>query len=589
MKTVSTAYAEQMKKPMRNPGRIAVTIDLVSIEAMENAIYGGPTGTASQYSVTDHIYDKDRPTVTYAAYETGVFRADGSPRFVQDWETTQSVDGGFISGSVGRSGFTTSFANPSRVKGVTVIIGSDVTCRIYITLEDSSHTSIATFQSDTLHPNNPNYDDMDGYTWTHEWDDWVENVSYAKVEVQPSTTLSVARIKSVWFGIETDIAETKILKAVIDSHESPIMETLPQTDVSVEVINLNNEFTYDDTTSMVHSLEPRQPLTIKIGYTLDNGTVEWLDMGRYSISDWSVTRSQLTINATDIFRTMDATYYGGDPRGFTTTAESQLPVICGDYGIPCEVKWDGVPRIYMHYPPVSHAECLQLIAGASFSRLHQDPKSDKILLSKYDWYNPDPVLTLEANDIYDDAYTEKNERVREVRVVQTTYKMKKELEKTEIDGVTAAAGETLRFTFGEPGRVSAVLVDGRAFPAGDRGAYAVDVFFPTAVSGKTVTIERYGCDEAKAVYVENVNPSGSTIEWSNPLLYHPKNLALILAKYYGDGVLTYDFSYRGNPELECGDVINYTTETGRLAKMRIEDLTLEFNGAFRGHIRGRCL
>lgn len=593
MKTVSAAYKEQMKKPMRNPGRIAVSIDLVSVEAMENAVYSGGISGESKYSVTDHIFDKDRPTVTYAAFEDRLLRADGSLRFLYEDQSPQPDDGGFIGKGYSPDGVEVSFHEPSRVKGITIGLGSDAVTKLKVTFEDSGHNVLSTYESDVLYPNNPayppGYNDLDGYTWAHEWDDWIENVSYAEVEQTFQDPISGAssRIKFVWFGIKADIAERKILKATIDSHESPIVETLPQTDVTVEVINLNNEFTYDDTTSMVHSLETRQPLRIKVGYTLDDKSVEWLDMGRFSISDWTVTRSLLTIHATDIFRTMDAPYYGG---GWTwTMPEDAVPTICGDYGIQCATVDAYKSRVYASFPPSSHAECLQLIAGASFNRMYQDPKTGNIILSKLEWISPQPVLTLEANDIYDDAFTDKNERVKEVRVTKTTLKVPDGDSAQEFEGITAEAGDTMAFTWSGPGRTKAAAVGKTAVTFRDLGLYCTEVVFPNAVTNKTLTITRTEYNEAKTVSVRSINPSGITIEWDNPLIYSPNYLALILAKYYGDGVLTYDFSYRGNPELECGDVIYYTTETGKKALMRIEDLTFEFNGAFRGHIRGRCL
>ena len=122
------------------------------------------------------------------------------------------------------------------------------------------------------------------------------------------------------------------------------------------------------------------------------------------------------------------------------------------------------------------------------------------------------------------------------------------------------------------------------------GAYALSAFLSQSVTDGTLVITKRTHIATDNIYRHPVNPSGITIEWNNPLVSTQtmaRRIALLLLSYYKNGILTFDVPYRGNPEIECGDHICYTTETGLHPPMIVEDNDLQFNGAFRGHISGR--
>ena len=597
MKTVSQAYETQMKKPMRNPGRVSVTIDLTSEEAREKGYYTDLRAAhpiTSAYSTTTNLFHKTRPVYTFAEFRSNIFKADGSLRFADPSLTEQTLDAGLIMNDdwtlAGGAQFAAEFSSPVRLKGFT--IGFARMSGFYaftITLKDSGGTTLQTLSGGKT---------FDANTTVFEWSDgfveWIEGVSRAEFKFDYTATAAEPRIKYIMFGKEEEIEEYKILSVSINRHESPILEELPQSDVEVEIINLNNEFTYDYPTSMVYSLDTRQPLIIKMGYTLDDNTVEWVDAGRFSIDSWTVSRSKLTITATDIFRTMDEVYYGGSFK--RNTVGDAISELCASIGLMTDVEYGGSLQFNNPIPPLPIGECLQLLCGMGMFRLHQSDTADLIKVSQ-SALSGYADFTLEDIDILDEAATIKNPQVKDIIVYYTSYALSDEEESMEIQGVNLAAGELLHVTWDEPARVygsDKILVNGRLIHTTARnwlGAYSIDLAFPAhTLTDATVTIKKRPYIATKGFVRKSINPSGITIEWDNPLASNARQanrIATVLERYYRYGVLTYDVPYRGNPEIECGDHIYYTTETGIHPPMIVEDNDLQFNGAFRGHISGR--
>lgn len=591
MKTVSTAYAEQMKKQMRNPGRVSVAIDLTSEEARENAIYTDlrtPSVTDS-YSTTTNLFQKDRPVYTFAEFYSNIFKADGSLRFADPNAQPQSLDAGLILTEdwsiAGGAQFAAEMSSPVRIKGITIgfpAMTADYT--FTVTLKDSNGGTIATAAGHKTFTA-----DDTVFEWSYGWLAWMENVSRVEFLFDNNAAASTPHIQYIMFGVETEIDEYKILSVNITRHESPIMEELPQADVEVEIININNEFTYDYPTSMVYSLDTRQPLIIKMGYTLDDSTVEWVNVGRFSISSWTVSRTKLVVTATDIFRTLDEIYYWGSFKN--NTVGDAAAEICGSEGIMTDTGAGDALRFSNPLPPVPKSECLQLLCGLGMFRLVQGDTSAFIKIDGTVLGEAADFM-LEDIDILDEAATIKNPQVKDIVVYYTSYEVGKDEDDIEVEGVTLPAGEPLFLTWDTPASIRAVRVNGSVVPfrVVRSGAYAISIAFQSALSDATVSVRKCPLVAAKGYVRKNLNPSGITVEWDNPLASTASManyIATLLWMYYKYGVLTYDFPYRGNPEIECGDHIYYTTETGLHPPMIVEQNDLSFNGAFRGHISGR--
>ena len=87
-------------------------------------------------------------------------------------------------------------------------------------------------------------------------------------------------------------------------------------------------------------------------------------------------------------------------------------------------------------------------------------------------------------------------------------------------------------------------------------------------------------------YVKNLHAYGRSIVWDNPLISeasHAANLATWLGDYYGSSI-EYEYDTRGNPELDCNDVIYQENEFKDNMKVIVVRDIMKFDGAFSGTV-----
>ena len=108
---------------------------------------------------------------------------------------------------------------------------------------------------------------------------------------------------------------------------------------------------------------------------------------------------------------------------------------------------------------------------------------------------------------------------------------------------------------------------------------------------KTVTITGKTLSENSVVVSYPVNLDGETDKETNPLITND-DMCVALAEHVKKYLTmrnTYDATYRGNPELEVGDIIGlqtmYTDEMDAL--VLVDEIT--FNGSLSGKVKVKAL
>lgn len=120
-------------------------------------------------------------------------------------------------------------------------------------------------------------------------------------------------------------------------------------------------------------------------------------------------------------------------------------------------------------------------------------------------------------------------------------------------------------------------------------------YFVTCKSNSTadVSVKIYGY-KYKVIetnVIQKVSNRGETITWKNPLIsnnYGATALANWLADYY-TSPMEYEYSTRGNPELDVMDTIYQENEFCENMEVMVCEQKLKFNGSFSGEIRTRRL
>ena len=86
-----------------------------------------------------------------------------------------------------------------------------------------------------------------------------------------------------------------------------------------------------------------------------------------------------------------------------------------------------------------------------------------------------------------------------------------------------------------------------------------------------------------------VNDSGKSLVWDNPLI-GTQERALLVAEFVGEYLksnISYNYKYRGNPELDCNDVIIQENDFTPNMQVVVSEHKIGFNGALSGEITAR--
>ena len=199
-------------------------------------------------------------------------------------------------------------------------------------------------------------------------------------------------------------------------------------------------------------------------------------------------------------------------------------------------------------------------------------------------------FTMTRNDMTSSPKAIKQELVKEVIVPCYSYQTGTAEESLVSEEITVSDGGVETFYIGEPSYGFRAVLENQSGGVSilASGNYYVTVKF--SVSG-TFRLEifghRYKIVERYAVKTLNVR--GKTIKWENPLISDmtmANDLAEWLADYYKSGI-EYEYSTRGNPEIDANDIVYQENEFHSGMKVNIYRTTMIFNQSFAGKVTAR--
>ena len=140
--------------------------------------------------------------------------------------------------------------------------------------------------------------------------------------------------------------------------------------------NDNQIFNVDNPASEINFLESGQQLNVTIGYQLDNGSIEWLQMGSLYVYEWSASDEKATIRAVDVLKFIDDDYYKGQYYENGITLYDLAVLVLTDAGVGNDDYYldTYLKKVIIHnpLPKVKHKEALQIIANAGRCVLDYD-------------------------------------------------------------------------------------------------------------------------------------------------------------------------------------------------------------------------
>ena len=365
MLQVTSAYKEEMKKPLRGHTLMRVNIGVINQEAQGSAKVSSETAYFSNLTKPLNNYVVD---ALYATAEQNYSTVDGRMYFLPREKADCVLNQGIVSKEIkGIIDFI--FPVPVDLRGVTIDFG-----KAY-----PEEFTIVTDQS---------LKDVTGNTKS----------KYVCDEVfKGTTTLSIIpnkmvnghgrlHIHEIIMGIGIYFNERNILSASKKEHISPIMEALPTIDFRLSVNNKDRAYDIENEKSTVNFLELGQKVQAFLGQEVAD-RIEWLQVGTLKLKEWSADDDKMSFTAIDFLSGLIGKYRKGKyyPQGISIY-DLCLDVLT-DAGVdPREFYIDEylkAVQIKNPIPAVSHREALQLLSNAGRCILYQDEKGKIVIHSSF--------------------------------------------------------------------------------------------------------------------------------------------------------------------------------------------------------------
>lgn len=203
--------------------------------------------------------------------------------------------------------------------------------------------------------------------------------------------------------------------------------------------------------------------------------------------------------------------------------------------------------------------------------------------------------SLEYDDLYSTPVGTQLEKIKNVKVARYIYG-KSSTKEDLLSETISYTGENQLYYLNEACYGYEVSINnaqnGQSVNIISSGAYYVEVAFWGIEVGDNVEviIKGYKYNIATSYYSQTINNRGSEKEWQNPLISaddHCQEVAKWLADYFASGI-EYELDYRGEPAIDCGDVIGQENKYDPDLKTIVEQSQITFkSGVLGGGLRTR--
>lgn len=376
MKKVSNEYKKAMNQIIREQAYISVVLAEANGIAQNDAQF-----------ISDGTYFSDGSTpfntneqITYATFEKDFTLADGKSKILPREGSGIMLDNGYTSENILGS-VTIEFGNTYSIKGLTINFGSGYPTKFKITTDVNS----------------------EGTVYTNDSEEFVTTDTIGDISSLTITPITMVggnqrlRIKRIIMGVGLSYNNEVIESADLSEEISDISEDIPDTQLKVSVLDMENKYNVNNTDSFIDYLTTGQLVTVSFGVALDEDSteIEWLQTQTLYLSDWSAKNGKFTFSATNIFAQRNDNYTLGN-RIYTRTAYDEAVSIFTDLGLePDDYTIDNYLKsieLTNPMPEDTHANCLLLLCNACRCIFFQD--SDGVIHIQGNF-----ALNLEPEDI----------------------------------------------------------------------------------------------------------------------------------------------------------------------------------------------
>lgn len=379
MQEVSQAWKDAHKQNFVPESFVEVTLTVGDPESQADSTPSS-NGEVPFSDVSSLADGTDRTPLPYATLEPGIWKLDGTMLLVPDEGPYENQ--GFISESLCNADgvfdstvptITISFSKvfTELIPGVTITWATaygEYATKFRITAyAGGSETYQGEFTNDGDMMSVVNAD--------------IDNYDQIVIEVLEWVTgRRRARIESILVGIKKTYKKADLMNFTHQMEVDPLGFSLPNSEITFEVKNLNGEYNPDNPTGAERYLMERQMITARYGYKVD-GTTEWIKAGTFYMSEWETPQNGITAtftarNGLEYMTDLYAGASSGTLMAIATAAFTQA-------GLPTQadgsVRWvidsslSGISAASdVDLTQMTIQEVLQLCAGAACCVFYQD-------------------------------------------------------------------------------------------------------------------------------------------------------------------------------------------------------------------------
>nr|DAN34462.1 MAG TPA: hypothetical protein [Caudoviricetes sp.] len=365
MLQVTSAYKEEMKKPLRGHTLMRVNIGVINQEAQGSAKVSSETAYFSNLTKPLNNYAVD---ALYATTEENYSTVDGRMYFLPREKSDCVLNQGIVSKDI-MGDIQFMFPIPYDLRGITIDFGKAYPVDFTI-ITDNARKEV-----------------RGNKAGKYVCEDVFQGVS--SLTIHPERMINgqaFLHIHEIIMGIGIYFNERNILTASKKEHISPIMEALPTIDFRLSVNNKDRAYDIENEKSTVNFLELGQKVQAFTGQEVGE-RIEWLQIGTLKLKEWSSDDDKMSFTAIDFLSGLTGKYRKGKfyPQGISIY-DLCLDVLT-DAGVdPREFYIDEylkAVKIKNPIPAVTHREALQLLSNAGRCLLYQDEKGKIVIRSSF--------------------------------------------------------------------------------------------------------------------------------------------------------------------------------------------------------------
>ena len=428
---------------------------------------------------------------------------------------------------------------------------------------------------------------------------YVDMINYNRITVEVvkwSLPYRRARISEIQIGTNLVYAKKDILSYSHSQDVDPISSSLPKSEISFSVNNVDDSYNPNNLGSLAKYLIERQEVKVRYGYKLGD-EVEWIDSGTFYLSGWDAPQNGLSADFTarDLLEFMTGTYYFGTYNPSGTSLYDLAERVLIDAGLPLDetgsVKWvidDKLKNIYTIAPlPIdTHANCLQMIANAGECVIYQD-RNGILHIETLSYVESDYSINL-FNSFSRSEIT-LSKPLKQVDVPCYSYSIANELSELYNGKVYVNGTKEVLVTYSGPATNITASVSGGKLNSAVYCSNAC-ILNITATGDVNIVVSGYALSSSTATVSVASDSKGETISVDNPLITN-HDRAIEVAQWvesYMKNRMVLSSDWRADPRLDALDIVRNENDYN-INKVIMTSVKYSYNGTFKGEGEGRVI